>query len=82
MDVKTTFLNGVVQEEVNVGQTDGFINPKRPNDVYRLDKALYRLKQAPRAWYDILSLFLLQSGFTKGSIDTTLFIKKKIMTSF
>nr|GEX66463.1 hypothetical protein [Tanacetum cinerariifolium] len=40
-------------------------------------KALYGLKQAPRAWYDILSQFLIDSGFQKGSIDTTLFIKKK-----
>nr|GEW43714.1 Gag-Pol polyprotein [Tanacetum cinerariifolium] len=45
--------------------------------VYALDKALYGLKQAPRAWYDVLSQFLIESGFQKGSIDTTLFIKKK-----
>nr|GFC89594.1 reverse transcriptase [Tanacetum cinerariifolium] len=48
--------------------------------VYALDKALYGLKQAPRAWYDVLSRFLIDSGFQKGSIDTTLFIKKKVPT--
>nr|GFC50330.1 uncharacterized mitochondrial protein AtMg00810-like [Tanacetum cinerariifolium] len=48
-----------------------------PDHVYALDKALYGLKQAPRAWYDVLSQFLIDSGFQKGSIDTTLFIKKK-----
>nr|GEZ68289.1 hypothetical protein [Tanacetum cinerariifolium] len=47
------------------------------NHVYALDKALYGLKQAPWAWYDVLSQFLIESGFKKGSIDTTLFIKKK-----
>nr|GEV91942.1 hypothetical protein [Tanacetum cinerariifolium] len=49
-----------------------------PDHVYTLDKALYGLKQAPRAWYNVLSKFLIDSGFQKGSIDTTLFIKKKV----
>ncbi|GJZ83272.1 retrovirus-related pol polyprotein from transposon TNT 1-94 [Tanacetum coccineum] len=44
--------------------------------VYRLKKALYGLKQAPRAWYDELSNFLVSNGFSKGSIDPTLFITK------
>nr|GEW34663.1 hypothetical protein [Tanacetum cinerariifolium] len=77
MDVKTTFLNGILKEEVYVGQPSGFVSKKYPDHVYALDKALYGLKQAPRAWYDVLSQFLIESGFQKGSIDTTLFIKKK-----
>nr|GEX11214.1 hypothetical protein [Tanacetum cinerariifolium] len=76
MDVKTTFLNGILKEEVYVGQPSGFISKQYPDHVYALDKALYGLKQAPRAWYDVLSQFLIESGFQKGSIDTTLFIKK------
>nr|GFC83936.1 copia protein [Tanacetum cinerariifolium] len=48
-----------------------------PDHVYALDKALHGLKQAHRAWYDVLSQFLIDSGFPKGSIDTTLFVKKK-----
>nr|GEY65904.1 hypothetical protein [Tanacetum cinerariifolium] len=48
-----------------------------PEHVYALDEALYGLKQAPWAWYDTLSQFLIESSFQKGSIDTTLFIKKK-----
>ncbi|GJZ75101.1 retrovirus-related pol polyprotein from transposon TNT 1-94 [Tanacetum coccineum] len=77
MDVKTAFLNGILKEEVYVGQPPGFVSKQYPDHVYALDKALYGLKQAPRAWCMILSKFLVDSGFQKGSIDTTLFIKKK-----
>nr|GEX76739.1 uncharacterized mitochondrial protein AtMg00810-like [Tanacetum cinerariifolium] len=65
MDVKTTFLNGPLKDEVYVEQPNGFVNPDHPKMVYRLKKALYRLKQAPRAWYDELSKFLTSKGFTK-----------------
>nr|GEX41968.1 hypothetical protein [Tanacetum cinerariifolium] len=65
MDVKTTFLNGQLKEEVYVAQTDGFVDPDHPEKVYRLRKALYGLKQAPRAWYDELSKFLTSKGFNK-----------------
>ncbi|GKB21332.1 retrovirus-related pol polyprotein from transposon TNT 1-94 [Tanacetum coccineum] len=77
MDVKTTFLNGILKEEVYVGQPPGFVRKQYPDHVYALDKALYGLKQAPQAWYDVLSKFLIDSGFQKGLIDPTLFIKKK-----
>nr|GEZ23369.1 retrotransposon protein, putative, unclassified [Tanacetum cinerariifolium] len=56
---------------------DGFVDPFHPDKVYRLKKALYGLKQAPRAWYDELSTFLVSKGFSKGSIDPTLFITKR-----
>nr|GEV17942.1 hypothetical protein [Tanacetum cinerariifolium] len=52
---------------------DGFVDPDHPENVYRLRKALYRLKQAPKAWYDELSKFLTSKGFTKGTIDQILF---------
>nr|GEW90313.1 retrovirus-related Pol polyprotein from transposon TNT 1-94 [Tanacetum cinerariifolium] len=77
MDVKTAFLNRILKEEVYVGQPLGFVSKQYPDHVYALNKALYGLKQAPRAWYDVLSNFLIESGIQKGSIDTTLFIKKK-----
>nr|GEW48099.1 retrovirus-related Pol polyprotein from transposon TNT 1-94 [Tanacetum cinerariifolium] len=73
MDVKMTFLDGLFKEEVYVAQLDWFVNPNHPEKVYRLRKALYGLKQAPRSWYDELSQFLMSKGFTKGTIDPTLF---------
>nr|GEZ68367.1 retrovirus-related Pol polyprotein from transposon TNT 1-94 [Tanacetum cinerariifolium] len=76
MDVKLAFLYGPLKEEVYVNQPDGFVDPYHPDKVYRLKKALYGLKQAPRAWYDELSKFLISKGFSKGSIDPTLFITK------
>nr|GFB33971.1 retrovirus-related Pol polyprotein from transposon TNT 1-94 [Tanacetum cinerariifolium] len=63
MDVKTAFLNGILKEEVYVGQPLGFVSKLYPDHVYALDQALYGLKQAPRAWYDVLSQFLINSGF-------------------
>nr|GEW29202.1 hypothetical protein [Tanacetum cinerariifolium] len=76
MDVKTAFLNGNLREDVYVSQPDGFVDLDNPNHVYKLKKALYELKQAPRAWYDMLSSFLLSQDFSKGSVDPTLFIRK------
>ncbi|KAI3714956.1 hypothetical protein L6452_21919 [Arctium lappa] len=54
-----------------------FKNPNFPDKVYKLKKALYGLHQAPRAWYDTLSTYLLENGFERGIIDKTLFIKRK-----
>ena len=76
MDVKSACLNGMLQEKVYVEQSKGFVNPHRPDDVYKLKKALYDLKQAPRAWYDRLTTYLTEHGFKRGSTDTTLFIRK------
>ncbi|GKD21345.1 retrovirus-related pol polyprotein from transposon TNT 1-94, partial [Tanacetum coccineum] len=66
MDVKTTFFNGPLKEEVYVNQPDRFVDPHHPNKVYRLKKAVYGIKRAPRAWYDELSNFLVSKGFSKG----------------
>ncbi|KAI3774153.1 hypothetical protein L1987_48697 [Smallanthus sonchifolius] len=76
MDVKSVFLYGKVQEEVYVKQPSGFIDPSYPDRVYKHDKALYGLHQAPRAWYETLSTHLLDNGFTRGAIDQTLFKRK------
>ncbi|GJV03605.1 putative ribonuclease H-like domain-containing protein [Tanacetum coccineum] len=76
IDVKRAFLYGKIDEEVYVSQPLGFIDPKYPQKVYKVVKALYGLHQAPRAWYATLSTFLLQHGYRRGAIDKTLFIKK------
>ncbi|KAI3678839.1 hypothetical protein L6452_38143 [Arctium lappa] len=77
MDVKSAFLYGSIEEEVYVCQPPGFENPSYPDRVYKLKKALYGLHQAPRAWYDTLSSYLLENGFERGVIDKTQFIKRK-----
>jgi hypothetical protein len=73
MDVKSVFLNGVIQEEVYVRQPLDFESPKYPDTVYKLLKALYGLKQAPWAWYARLKMFLLEYGYVMGNVDKTLF---------
>ncbi|GJY16828.1 retrovirus-related pol polyprotein from transposon TNT 1-94 [Tanacetum coccineum] len=77
MDVKSAFLNGFISEEVYVEQPLGFIDFAKPNHVYRIKKALYELKQAPKAWYDRLKAFLIKHDYTMGMVDNTLFTKKK-----
>nr|GFA79738.1 hypothetical protein [Tanacetum cinerariifolium] len=76
INVKSAFLYGTIEDEVYVSQPLGFIDLLFPNKVYKVDKALYGLHQALRAWYETLSTFLLQNGYKRGKIDKTLFIKK------
>ncbi|GKD41225.1 retrovirus-related pol polyprotein from transposon TNT 1-94 [Tanacetum coccineum] len=61
-------------EDVYVSQPDGFVDPDNPNHVYRLKKALYGVEQDLRAWYDLLSSFILSQGFSKGPVDPTLIL--------
>ena len=76
MDVKSAFLYGNITEEFYVKQPPGFEDPEHPNKVYKVIRALYGLHQAPRAWYERLSTFLLAHGYRRGAIDKTLFIKR------
>ena len=77
MDVKTSFLNGFLKEDVYVAQPKGFIDPYFPDHVLYLKKALYGLKQALRAWYDRFTQYLVSHGFTRRKADQTLFIKRE-----
>ncbi|GJZ93069.1 putative ribonuclease H-like domain-containing protein [Tanacetum coccineum] len=70
------FLYGKIEEEVYVCQPLGFEDPDFPDRVYKVEKALYRLHQALRAWYETLSTYMLDNGFQRGKIDKTLFIKR------
>ncbi|GJY13317.1 putative ribonuclease H-like domain-containing protein, partial [Tanacetum coccineum] len=76
MDVKSAFINGKIKEEVYVCQPPGFEDPDFPDRVYKVKKSLYGLHQAPRAWYETLSTYLLDNEFQRGKIDKTLFIKR------
>ncbi|GKE61940.1 putative ribonuclease H-like domain-containing protein, partial [Tanacetum coccineum] len=76
MDVKSAFLYGTIEEEVYVSQPLGFVDPEFPDKVYKVEKALYGLHEAPRSWYETLSTYLLDNGFYRGQIDNTLFIKR------
>ena len=58
MDVKTAFLNGELKEEVYIEQPEGFVAHSKETHVCRLKKALYKLKQAPRAWYECIDTYL------------------------
>jgi hypothetical protein len=73
MDVKTTFMNRLIQEEVYIEQPLGFEVHGREFHVCRLKKALYRLKQAPKAWYSRIDAYLQQLGFEKSEANPNLY---------
>ena len=79
MDVKTTFLSGVIEDEVYIEQPHGFEVEDSQTRVCKLQKALYGLKQAPRAWYGRIDNFLAILGFTKSKVDPNLYIKLWMM---
>ena len=81
MDVKSAFLNGYINEEVYVEQPPGFEDDKKPNHVYKLKKALYGLKKAPRAWYERLRDFLLSKGFMMDKV-TPLFSPRRLAKTY
>ncbi|GKB29025.1 putative ribonuclease H-like domain-containing protein [Tanacetum coccineum] len=76
MDVKSAFLYGKIEEEVYVCQPLGFEDLDFSDRVYKVEKALYGLHQAPKAWYETLSTYLLNNGFQREKINKTLFIKR------
>nr|GEV84389.1 hypothetical protein [Tanacetum cinerariifolium] len=77
IDVKSAFLYERIEEEVYVCQPPGFEDPDYPDKVYKVEKPLYGLHQAPRAWYETLAKYLFDNGFHKGKIHQTMFIKRQ-----
>ena len=75
MDVKSTFLNGELEEQVYIEQPKGFLLLEKEDYVCRVKKALYGLKQAPRAWYACLDRYLHKQGFKKGTADSNLYVQ-------
>ncbi|GJV86972.1 putative ribonuclease H-like domain-containing protein, partial [Tanacetum coccineum] len=76
MDVKSDFMYGKIEEEVYVCQPPGFEDLDFLDRVYKVEKALYGLHQAPRDWYETLLTYLLDNGFQRGKIEKTLFIRR------
>eukprot|EP00253_Pinus_taeda_P030765 PITA_30765 len=76
MDVKSAFLNGVLNEEVYIAQPLGYEKKDQEHKVCRLNKALYGLKQVPRAWYSRIDFYLLQNEFDKCEAEPTVYIKE------
>src|SRR5271154_3793705 len=78
MDVKSSFLNGILDEEVYIEQPEGFVDPRKRDMVCKLHKALYGLKQAPRAWYERLHNYLIKIGFQRTNDISNLYIKEEL----
>jgi hypothetical protein len=77
MDVKSSFLNGILEEEVYIEQPKGFVDENNKDMVCKLHKALYGLKQEPRAWYERLHKYPVKIGFEKTIDNNNLFIKEE-----
>jgi hypothetical protein len=77
MDVKSAFLNGYLEEEVYVGQRQGFEIQGKEDHVYKLKKALYGLKKAPHAWYARTDGYFQQNGFQRSKSEPTLYYQQE-----
>ena len=75
MDVKSTFLNGILEEEVYIEQPKGFVDENNASMACKLHKALYGLKQAPKAWYERLHTYLVKIGFERTDDNINLYMK-------
>ena len=77
MDVKSTFLNGILEEEVYIEQPKHFVDENNKDKICKMHKALYGLKQAPRAWYERLYKYLVKIGFERIDDNSNMYIKSK-----
>lgn len=75
MDVKSAFLNGELEEEMYVSQPPGFVDDTHPRKVMRLNRALYGLCQAPRAWNAKLDASLQQLGFKRSTTEHAVYTR-------
>ena len=74
MDVKTTFLNGDLDEEIYMQQPEGFSTPGQERKAYKLVKSLYRLKQAPKQWHMKFHNFMMSQGFKINECDKCVYV--------
>ena len=75
MDVKTAFLNGLLDCEIYTSQPEGIVDPDRPNDVCKLNKSIYGLKQSARCWNTTLDEYLKSVGYCKSKADECIYVK-------
>ncbi|KAK0599182.1 hypothetical protein LWI29_003021 [Acer saccharum] len=75
LDVNNAFLQGSLTDDVYMEQPTGFVDASLPHHVCKLQKAIYGLRQAPRAWYNELRTFLLATGFLDSKCDASLFVR-------
>ena len=73
MDLKTVFLNGIIEEEVYIEQLEGFEIFSSDSHVCRIKRALYGLNQVPCAWYTRIDNYFIGLGFTKSEVDANLY---------
>ena len=78
MDVKNTFLNGELNEEIYMEQPEGFIVPGQEKKVCRLVKSLYGLKQAPKQWHEKFDNAMMSNGFRINECDKCVYIKDTV----
>ena len=78
MDVKSAFLNGILNDEVYIEKPKGFVDPKKRDMVCKLHKELYGLKQAPRSWYEKLHNYLTKIGFQRENDNRSLYVKEDL----
>jgi Reverse transcriptase (RNA-dependent DNA polymerase) len=78
LDVKTAFLNGVLDEdtEIYMEQPPHFVEPGTESKVCKLQKSIYGLKQAPRCWYVTLHKYFVEVGFVRCAQEVCLYIKR------
>ena len=73
LDVKTTFLNGEIKEDIYITQPESFLIKGKEDHILKLQKALYGLKQAPKAWNSKLNKVLIQKGFVRSKNDDAMY---------
>ena len=77
MDVRSTFLNSILEEEVYIEKTKGFIDENNKDKVFKLHTDLYGLKKAPRTWYERLHKYLVKIGFERIDENSNMYIKSE-----
>ena len=77
MDVKTTFLNEDLEEEIYMDQPEGFVEPRQESNVCKLTKSLYDLKQTPKKWHEKFDSCMIENGYKSNECDKCIYFKSR-----